>query len=121
MIQRILNSKNFVDCVLAAATGMILYIRMPFPEGNLFFELMFLWARPVFLGFKYSYIVFLYTTPYIGYSIFLSVLYLFALKIPQRIRPGRLPVYPDPRKRSALSLVIRAVHNPRQPVPAAVP
>ena len=51
MIQRILNSKNFVACLLAAATGMVLYIKMPFPEGNLFFELMFLWARPVFLGF----------------------------------------------------------------------
>ena len=66
MIQRILNSKNFVACLLAAATGMVLYIKLPFPEGNLFFELVFLWARPVFLGFKYSYIVFLYTTPYIG-------------------------------------------------------
>ena len=121
MIQRILNSKNFVACLLAAATGMILYIKMPFPEGNLFFELMFLWARPVFLGFKYSYIVFLYTTPYIGYSILLSGLYIFALKIPQRIRPGRLPAYPDPRKRSALSLVIGEVHNPRKAVPAAAP
>ena len=121
MIQRILNSKNFVACVLAAATGMFLYIKMPFPEGNLFFELMFLWARPVFLGFKYSYVVLLYTTPYIGYSVLLSGLYIFAFKIPQRIRPGRLPVYPDPRKRSDLSLVIGEVHNPRKPVPAAAP
>ena len=121
MIQRILNSKNFVACLLAAATGMVLYIKMPFPEGNLFFELMFLWARPVFLGFKYSYIVFLYTTPYIGYSVLLSGLYIFALKIPQRIRPGRLPAYPDPRKRPDLSLVLGEVHNPRKPVPAAAP
>ena len=121
MIQRILNSKNFVACLLAAATGMVLYIKMPFPEGNLFFELMFLWARPVFLGFKYSYIVFLYTTPYIGYSVLLSGLYIFALKIPQRIRPGRLPAYPDPRERPDLSIVLGEVHNPRKPVPAATP
>ena len=121
MIQRILNSKNSVACLLAAATGMILYVKMPFPEGNLFFELMFLWARPVFLGFKYSYIVFLYTTPYIGYSVLLSGLYIFALKIPQRIRPGRLPAYPDPRERPDLSIVLGEVHNPRKTVPAAAP
>ena len=121
MIQRILNSKNFVACLLAAATGIVLYIKMPFPEGNLFFELLFLWARPVFLGFKYSYIVFLYTTPYIGYSVLLSGLYIFALKIPQRIRPGRLPAYPDPRERPDLSIVLGEVHNPRKTVPAAAP
>src|SRR5579862_6788478 len=121
MIQRILNSKNFVACLLAAATGMALYIKMPFPEGNLFFELMFLWARPALLGFKYSYIVFLYTTPYIAYSVLLSGLYIFALKIPQRARPGRLPAFPDPRKSDGLSLTIGEVHNPRKPVPAAAP
>lgn len=121
MIQRILNSKNFIACVLAAATGLVLYIRMPFPEDSLFFELMFLWARPVFEGFKYTYILFLYTTPYIGYSILFSGLYIFALKIPQRIRPGRLPAYPDPRKRTALSLVIGEIHNPRKPIPAKDP
>jgi hypothetical protein len=121
MIQRLLNSKNFVACLLAAATGMLLYIRMPFPEGNLFFELMFLWARPVFWGFKFSYIVFLYATPYIAYSIVLSGLYIFALKIPQRIRPGRLPDIPDPRKNESLSLTVGEVHNARKPIPAAAP
>jgi len=30
------------------ATGMTLYFRMPFPEDNVFFELMYLRASPVF-------------------------------------------------------------------------
>src|SRR5437016_2169676 len=51
MIQRVLNSKNFLACLLAAATGMFLYIRMPFPEDNLFFELMFLSAEQI-LAYK---------------------------------------------------------------------
>src|SRR5208337_4728265 len=103
MIQRILNSKNFVACLLAAATGLVLYIRMPFPEGNLFLELLFLRAQPVFVGFQYAYVVFLYTTPYIGYSVLLSGLYIFALKIPQRGRPGPLPACLDPSERRDLS------------------
>ena len=49
--------------MLAAATGPVLHIRVPFPEGNLFLELMFLRDRRVFLGFKHFYIIFLYTTP----------------------------------------------------------
>src|ERR1700734_3436831 len=99
MIQRLLESRNLVACVLAAATGLVLYLRVPFPEGNFFLELIFLSARPVFLGLKYLYIVLLYTTPYIAHSILLSGIYIFALKIPQKIRPGHLPPYPDPRQR----------------------
>jgi hypothetical protein len=121
MIQRLLQSKNLFACVLAAATGFLLYIRMPFPEENFFLELLFLWARPVFLGLKYSYLVFLYTTPFIAYSILLSGLYIAALKIPQKIRPGRLPLYPDPAQRQDLFAVIGEIHNPRKPVPATAP
>jgi hypothetical protein len=121
MIQRLLRSKNLIAFVLAAATGMLLYFRVPFPEGNFFLELLFLWARPVFLGLKYSYIVFLYTTPYIVYSVLFSGIYIFALKIPQKIHPGRLPPYPDPRQRKNLFLVLGEVHNARTPGPSAIP
>jgi len=76
VIQRILHSKNLVACLLAAATGMVLSIRMPFPEENLFFELMFLWARPVFVGFKFPTSCSSTQLPYIGYSILLSGLYI---------------------------------------------
>ena len=122
MIQRILNSKNFVACLLASGDRDAPLYKDAFPRGQPVLRVdVSLGAARAFLGFKYSYIVFLYTTPYIGYSILLSGLYIFALKIPQRIRPGRLPAYPDPRKRTALSLVIGEVHNPRKPVPAAAP
>ena len=121
MIQRLLQSKNFIACLLAATTGFFLCIRMPFPEENFFLELLFLWARPVFLGLHYSYLVFLYTTPFIFYSILLSGLYIAALKIPQKIRPGRLPLYPDPANRGDLFAVIGEIHNPRKPVPAPAP
>ncbi len=31
MIQRILNSKNFLAVILAMATGTLLYLKMPWP------------------------------------------------------------------------------------------
>ena len=40
MIQRLLNSKNFVAFLLTASTGMALYFYVPFPEENVFLQLM---------------------------------------------------------------------------------
>ena len=118
MIQRLLASRNLVASLLAMATGLVLYVKAPFPEKNLFLELIFLWARPVFLGLKYSYIVSLYTTPFIAYSILLSAVYIFALKVPEKMRPGDLPPYPDPRLRDDLFLVIGEIHNGQTPGPS---
>jgi hypothetical protein len=67
---------------------------------------------------KYSYTLFLYSTPYIAYSILLSDIYIFALKAGRKIRAGKLPLYPAPRKRADLSLVAGEVHHPRQQMPS---
>jgi cytochrome b subunit of formate dehydrogenase len=65
MIQRILHSRLFLACLLTAATGMALYFRAPFPEDNIFLRVMAIRSAPAFLFFKYSYTLFLYTTPYL--------------------------------------------------------
>ena len=88
MMQKIINSKNLVAFVLAAATGMMLYFRVPFPETNTFLLVMALRSPSAFEVLKYSYTLFLFSTPYIGYSVALSGLYIFALKTKQRIRAG---------------------------------
>src|SRR6266404_1365856 len=98
MIQRILHARHFLACLLSAATGMALYFKAPFPEDNIFLRVMAIRSAPSFLFFKYSYTLFLYTTPYIAYSILLSAAYIFALKAQRKVRAGRLPLYPDPRK-----------------------
>jgi len=72
MIRHLLHSKNVLACLLAAATGLV--------SIN-------------------TYILSPHTTHYIWYSLLLSGLYIFALRIPQRIPPGSLPRYTDPCKR----------------------
>src|ERR1700721_2633983 len=121
MMQKILNSKNFVACLLAAATGMTLYFRVPFPEENVFLQVMAQRSPSIFFFVKYSYTLFLFSTPYIGYSIALSGVYIFTLKAGRRIRAGRLPLFPDPRKRNELFLVLGEIHNPRKQAPAENP
>ena len=121
MIQRILNSKNFIAFVLASATGMTLYFLLPFPDGNLFLRLISVKAPLVYSSTKYSYIVMLFTTPYIVLSILLSGLYIFTLKVRKRVSPARLPPYPDAQHRDKLFLLVGEVHDPRKPVPAESP
>jgi hypothetical protein len=121
MMRKILNSKNFVACLLPAATGMTLYFRVPFPDENKFLQVMALRSPSIFYFVKYSNTLLLFSTPYVGYSIALSGVYIFTLKAGRRVRAGRLPLFPDPRKRDELFLVLGEVHNPRKQTPAENP
>src|SRR5260370_22775852 len=100
---------------------MVLYFSAPFPEDNMFLRVMAIRSLSAFLFLKYSYTLFLYTTPYLVYSILLSGIYIFALKAGRKIRAGRLPLYSDPRKRTELSLVVGEVHHARKQLPSETP
>jgi hypothetical protein len=91
MIQRILQARHFFASLLAAATGMALYFRAPFPDSNLFLQVMALRAHYAFLFFKYSYTLFLNTTPYNAYLIVLSGMYIFAPKAKSKIAEANCP------------------------------
>jgi hypothetical protein len=71
---------------------------------------------------KFSYVSFLFATPFFAFSLLTSFLYLFVYSSPRRRpKPYTLPPYPDARQREQLFLVLGEVHNPRKPVPAQNP
>ena len=121
MIQRALASKGLVAYVLACATGITLYFRWPFPEDDLVLHLISIRAPLIYAGFKYTYTLFLFTTPYIAYSLVLSGLYVFAFRPNRKIKPMPLPAYPEPKRRNELFLVLGEVHDPRKPIAAEHP
>ncbi len=121
MIQRALAAKGMVAYVLACATGITLYFRWPFPENDLMLRLISIRSPLIYAGFKYTYTLFLFTTPYIAYSLVLSGLYVFAFRATGKIKPMPLPSYPDPSSRDELFLVLGEVHDPRKPVAAEQP
>ena len=121
MIQRVLGSKGLVAYVLACATRLTLYFRWPFPADDLMLHLIALRAPAIYLGFKYTYTLFLFTTPYIAYSLVLSGLYIFAYRSSRKLKPKELPPYPDAAARSDLFLVLGEIHDPRRPAPSAEP
>jgi len=121
VIQRVLASKGLVAYVLACATGITLYFRWPFPENDMMLHLISIRSPLIYAFFKYTYTLFLFTTPYIGYSLVLSGLYVFAFRPTRKIKPMPLPAYPDPSRRDELFLVLGEVHDPRKPVAAEQP
>jgi hypothetical protein len=121
VIQRMLASKGLVAYVLACVTGITLYFRWPFPENDLMLHLISIRSPLIYAFFKYTYTLFLFTTPYIGYSLVLSGLYVFAFRPTRKIKPMPLPAYPDPSRRDELFLVLGEVHDPRKPVAAEQP
>ena len=130
MIQRVLNSKNFLAVLLAMLTGTLLYFKLPWPMtattipptwDEYFLRLIALHDPWSYAGLKASYHVMLFTTPYIGYSFLLSAVYILTLTRARSARPQPLPQYPPVSMRNELCVVIGEVHNPRQPVPAENP
>ena len=121
MIQRILDARHLLAGILTATTGMALYLRLPFPESNVFLRVIAVRSPSAFLFFKYSYALFLCTTPFIVYSILFSGLYIFTLKANRTLRAGKLPPYPEPSARTHLELVVGELHHPRKQIPAEMP
>jgi hypothetical protein len=130
MIQRVLNSKNFLAILLAMTTGTVLYLKMPWPmtSGSVpstwteyFLRLVALHDPWTYAGLKASYQVMLFTTPYVGFSFLLSTLYIFTLRPRRAGKPQSLPPYPLVEARQNLSLIIGEIHNPRSPIPSEQP
>src|SRR6202171_1271106 len=130
MIQRVLNSKNFLAVLLALVTGTALYFKMPWPVtasflpetwNESFLRLVAVRDPWTYAALKASYHAMLFTTPYIGYSFLLSALYIFMLRPRRTGKPQALPLYPTVEPRTGLSLVVGEIHNPRLPIPAEKP
>ena len=117
MIQRLLASKDLTAYVLACATGLTLYFRCPFPSRDPMLQLIALREPAIYDGIRYIYSLFLFTTPYILFSVILSGLYVFALRPRKRTNALALPLYADPSQRETLFLTLGEVHDPRKPVP----
>ncbi len=121
-MMRLLETRILLSFLAASVTGLVLYFRSPFPEMNVFLNLIKVKDLPSFYFLKFSYVSFLFATPFFAFSLVTSFLYLFVYNSSKtRSKPYTLPPYPDPREREELFLVLGEVHNPRRPVPAENP
>ena len=55
MFRRILDSRNFLAALLAMATGLGLFYRVPFPENQFFLHVIAVRAPHALASFRYLY------------------------------------------------------------------
>src|SRR2546427_11988366 len=104
---RILEIRMLLSFLAASASGLALYFRFPFPDMNVFLNLIRVKDLPAFYFLKYSYVSFLFATPFFAFSLVTSFFYLFFYSSGRmRSKPFTLPPYPDPRERKDLFLIV---------------
>jgi hypothetical protein len=106
---------------LSAACGIVLNSLIPINAANPLLRLIELERPPIFRGVIWGYDFFLYSTPFIVFSMVFSLMYVHLYKSELELAAGALPPYPDPRIRTALSLIVGEVHSQLLPTASAFP
>jgi len=106
---------------LSAACGIMLQSLYPIHDADPLLRLLALQRPAIFHGLVWSYNLFLYSTPFLVFSIIFSLVYVHFYAPDRGQIAGPLPPYPDPLERESLELVVGEVHHQLKPKPSPVP
>ena len=120
-VSGLLQYRHSIAGVLALGAGLAISTLYPFPESNVFLRVIAIRAPEAYLSFKYLTLAMDYAAPWLAFSVILSGVYIFTLKLRRPDKLGRLPRYPEPQKRDKVFLVAGEVHHPRRPTPSSNP
>lgn len=106
---------------LSAACGIVLHNLYPVHEADSLLWLLELQRPAIFYGLVWSYSLFLYSTPFLIFSILFSLAYIHLYEPKPDEVAGQLPQYPDPLAREDLFLVAGELHHQLKPLPSPDP
>lgn len=106
---------------LSVACGIVLQSLYPVHESDPFLRLLALERPALFHGLLWSYSLFLYSTPFLAFSILFSLAYIHLYSPDNTQAAGVLPPYPDPLLREDLFLVAGELHQQLKPLPSPAP
>jgi hypothetical protein len=113
--------RNLLSLAISLAAGMVLHSSYPINRADPVLRWIAM-ARPnIFQGLRWSYTVFLYSTPFIISSILFSRLYVHLYVPTPQEKAGSLPVFPTPDLRAELYLIVGESHHQLEPTPAPQP
>jgi hypothetical protein len=121
IIRPLIEYRILLALGLSAASGIVLNTLYPINEANSLLRLIAYQRPPVFHGLAWSYGLFLYSTPFIAFSMLFSLMYVHLYRSESELVVGSLPSYPNPRTRTDLSLVLGEVHRQLIPAPSPAP
>lgn len=121
MLRRIVESGGFVSFALSSFVGTLLFVHFPFPQRDDMLTLILLQKPMLFYGLRWTYNAMLFTTPFIGFSMLLSLIYIFVVRRDATLSRNPLPLYPEAATRNKLFVVVGEVHDPKRPQPTEHP
>jgi len=121
IIRPLVAHRFLLSIGLSVSSGILLNALLPIDHTDSLLRLMEI-ARPQIVHILLmAYRFFLYSTPFILFSMGFSLLYVHLYKSELALNPGALPPYPDPRRRDELSLILGEVHSRLHPRASALP
>lgn len=124
-LQRVIRPLMFyrflLSLGLSTACGIVLNSLFPLNTANRLLRLIAYQRPPIFNGLVWSYDLFLYSTPFLIFSMLFSLLYVHLYRADLELAAGSLPPYPDPHTRTELSLILGEVHRQLVPQPSPAP
>jgi len=121
IIRPLVAHRFLLSIGLSTACGIILNSLLPINHADPLLRLTEIQKPQIMWGLLMGYRFFLYSTPFIFFSMGFSLLYVHLYKSELELNPGALPPYPDPRKRKDLSLILGEVHSRLTPRASALP
>jgi hypothetical protein len=106
---------------LSAACGIVLQSLYPVHDADPLLRLVALERPAIFHGLVWSYNLFLYSTPFLVFSILFSLAYVHFYAPKLNEVSGPLPPYPDPLLRDELELIVGELHHQLKPKPSPTP
>ncbi|WP_260706560.1 type IV secretory system conjugative DNA transfer family protein [Edaphobacter flagellatus] len=124
-IQRIIRPlvahRFLLSIGLSAACGIVLNSLLPIDLADPLLRLAEIQRPQIIHTLLMGYKAFLYTSPFIFFSMGFSLLYVHLYKSELELNPGALPPYPNPQKRNDLFLILGEVHSRLLPRASALP
>jgi hypothetical protein len=120
-VQPLIEYRLLLSLGLSMACGIVLQSLYPLHRADPILRLIELERPTIFHGLVWSYNLFLYSTPFLVFSILFSLAYVhfYAPKL-QEVSGPLLP-YPDPVTRQNLFLVVGELHHQAKPKPSPAP
>jgi len=106
---------------LSVACGIVLHTLYPARIDDPLLHLIAYEQPTTFRVMVQGYDLFLYTTPFLFFSLLFSLAYIHLYRKDSELEFGVLPTYSDPRTRRKLSLVLGEVHRQLVPNPGPFP
>jgi hypothetical protein len=109
-----IENRSFISFLFSCGVGLALFLQWPFPGGDPLLQIVLLERPRIYAGIRLAYTVMLFTTPYMISAFMLSFVYVFAVKQERKQTAGKLPEYPAPEMRPALSVILGELHHPKR-------